>query len=644
MSTKTADSFERAFPRWSLLRGKPRSSLLWSSLSSVVLCLLLFSLFLTADLLTSRGRILLTSSEADQASKLAGSSMQMGETDNKGILPTVWWSREKLWGPALSIAYRRIEWLRKDNSAIMLLVLTAVVLGILRGLLLSRARRANVEAGWNIVSGLRRHVHRQRLRLGPGDLEDADGRQVVALFTQEMDRLRDGIVTWLMRMARCPFEIVVLIGLALLIDWLVALQCLIPIAGCWYLVQRERERFEAARKSANARTDSELRLLAESLQKTRIVRGYGMENFEHEQFQLHMDRFTRDAMAVNKRERWSRRTCHLLAAVCAGVVLFLVGSRILQSPHALSFTSATLVLAALTCLHLPMKELWHLTEHRAEASLAADHIYRYLDRIPEVGQAVGANFLEPLTKSLEFESVRYSLPNRKNILNGFDLRLPAGKSYALVSIDPLEALAAAYLLPRFVEPHGGRVLFDAEDIAWVTLESLRLEAVYVGGTDPFFTGTVRENICCGANTYSSQQVTDAAKQTHAHNFVLKLPQGYETVLGEHGEQLDAGQGFRLGLARAMLRSPALMIVSEPESVLDDDTKTMLDDTYKRICTNRTVLFLPTRLSTVRRCDQVVLIHQGKVSAIGPHTELLQTSPLYRHWDYVHFNEFRSNGQ
>ena len=308
-----------------MLRGKPRSALLWSFLSSVVLCLLLFSLFLTADLMTMRGRVDLTSGEINRASKLAGSSMQMGETANKGVFSVVWWSRDKLWGPALSNAYRRMEWLRKDNSALMLLVLTAVGLGILRGLLLSRARRSSAEAGWKIVSGLRRHVHRQRLRLGPGDLEDADGRQVLELFTREMDRLRDGIVIWLLRMARCPFEVFLLIGLALLIDWLVALQCLIPVAGCWYLVQRERERFEAARKTANARTDSELRLLAESLQKTRIVRGYGMENFEHEQFQLHMDRFTRDAMAVNKRERWSRRTCHLLAALCAGVVAFLVG-------------------------------------------------------------------------------------------------------------------------------------------------------------------------------------------------------------------------------------------------------------------------------------------------------------------------------
>jgi ABC-type multidrug transport system fused ATPase/permease subunit len=520
----------------------------------------------------------------------------------------------------------------------------AAVLGMLRSLLLSRARRCVAEATWNVVTGFRRLLHRQRLRLGPGDLEDADGRRVLTLFMHDVDQLRDGVELWLLRVARLPFELAVLAGLAISIDWLVALQCLIPMAGCWYLVQRERERFESSRKLAVAHADSGLRLLAESLQKTRIVRGFGMEGFEHDQFQHHLQRFGRDVLSVNRRERWSRWICHVLVALCAGIVTFLIGSRILESPQGLSVPAALLMLTAFACLHRPLRSLWDLRGDRSEASLAADRIHRYLDRIPEVGQAVGAKFLQPLSKSLRFEAVRYSLPSRKNLLNGLDLQLPAGKAYALVSLDPLEALAAAYLLPRFIEPHAGRVLLDGEDIAWVTLESLRLEAVYVGGTDPFFTGTVGENISCGQNNFSLQQVTEAAKQTHAHNFVLKLPQGYETVLGEHGEQLDTGQGFRLGLARAMLRNPALMIISEPEDPLDSDTKSMLEDTYNRICAGRTVLFLPTRLSTLRLCDQVILLHHGKTEAVGTHAELLKSSPLYRHWDYMHFNEFRHDGQ
>jgi ATP-binding cassette subfamily B protein len=135
-------------------------------------------------------------------------------------------------------------------------------------------------------------------------------------------------------------------------------------------------------------------------------------------------------------------------------------------------------------------------------------------------------------------------------------------------------------------------------------------------------------------------VTEAAKKTHAHNFILRLQQGYETVLGEHGEQLDAGQAFRLGLARAVSRNPALMIIDEPDDALDADAKSLLDDAYNRITRDRTVLFLPTRLSTLRRADRIVVIHRGRVEAIGPYSHLVKESPLYRHWEYVRFNEFR----
>jgi ABC-type multidrug transport system fused ATPase/permease subunit len=184
------------------------------------------------------------------------------------------------------------------------------------------------------------------------------------------------------------------------------------------------------------------------------------------------------------------------------------------------------------------------------------------------------------------------------------------------------------------------VLIDDEDIAWVTLESLRAEALYVGGNDPFFTGTVRENISGGETQHTLNEVTEAAKVTHAHNFILKLSQGYETVIGEHGEQLDVGQSFRLSLARALLRNPALMIVEEPAQNLDEDTKSLLDDAYQRIVQNRTILYLPARMTTLRRADQIVFIHQGRVETVGTHAQLVASSQLYRHWEYMRFNEFR----
>jgi ABC-type multidrug transport system fused ATPase/permease subunit len=288
----------------------------------------------------------------------------------------------------------------------------------------------------------------------------------------------------------------------------------------------------------------------------------------------------------------------------------------------------------------PLAALWELPQHRLAGAQAADRIFRYLNQTPAVSQAVGAKFVDPLSKSIRFEAVSYTLPNKRKLLDGLDLTLSAGEVIAVVSFDPLEARALAYLLPRFIEPQSGRILFDGEDIAWATLESLRAETVYVGGSDPFFTGTVVENIICSHSSYTLPDVTEAAKTSHAHNFILKLPQGYETVIGEHGERLDTGQGFRLGLARAVLRDPALMVIEEPTEALDEDTKSLLDDSYNRILRARTVIFLPNRLSTLRRADHVVFIHRGKVDAQGAYQELVKTSSLFRHWEYLHFNQFR----
>ena len=188
------------------------------------------------------------------------------------------------------------------------------------------------------------------------------------------------------------------------------------------------------------------------------------------------------------------------------------------------------------------------------------------------------------------------------------------------------------------------MLFDGEDIAWGTLESIRAEAIYVGGDDPCFTGTVIENIRCGDTRYDSTAVMDAAKLVHAHQFIQRLPSGYETQLGEHGEQITPGQTFLLGLARAIIRDPAVLIIDEPTELLDQATKDYLDDTYQRITSQRTVVFVPTRLSTVRRCDRVVVIDGGKVEAVGSQAELVKSCELYRHWEYVTFNAFRRSGE
>ncbi|HUE17911.1 MAG TPA: ABC transporter ATP-binding protein, partial [Planctomycetaceae bacterium] len=656
------NSLERVFSRRELFRGKSLQALLWGVCASFALCLLLIDLFLIAELLETRGR-LVEESDAQRYSELfphdAGTDSNAGaakagpgapssavarfQQEEAGLRPAVLRQHDvPLLGAVLSQAYHRFAWFRENLKCLTLLVLIGVVIACVRGLCLWRAKTVSTGVALDAATRLRRTLHRQTLRLGPGDLTDPEGTQVIGLFTNEVDQVRDSIQTWIYRLGCNPSQLAFLLLLALAVQWRIALQCLILLGGCWFLVQRQRLRSAAAEKLEEARADSRLRLLAEGLRKTRIVRGYGMEDFEHEHFQHHLEKFRTNVLQVLNMQHYLRLAVGFLVLACVAAVVYLVGSKVLQPPDVshIWFSTALLMMAIVAAMPRPLAELWELPVQRFRASQAADRIYRYLNQIPAVSQAVGAKFLEPVSRTIGFEAVSYTLPNKRKLLDGIDLTLSAGEVIALVAFEPLEARAMACLLPRFIEPQSGRILFDGEDIAWGTLESLRAETVYVGGSDPFFTGTVVENIICSHSGYTLSDVTEAAKTTHAHHFIQKLPQGYETVIGEHGERLDPGQGFRLGLARAVLRNPSLLIIEEPTESLDEDTKSLLDDSYNRIVRGRTVVFLPNRLSTLRRSETVVFLHRGKVEAHGPYHDLVKNSSLFRHWEYMHFNQFR----
>jgi ATP-binding cassette subfamily B protein len=183
------------------------------------------------------------------------------------------------------------------------------------------------------------------------------------------------------------------------------------------------------------------------------------------------------------------------------------------------------------------------------------------------------------------------------------------------------------------------IRIDHKNLRWVTFDSLRAQIAVVLQHNLVFNDTVANNIGCGDPSYNLPQIIEAAKVAHAHQFIQKLPQGYETPIGEMGHALRIGEQFRIALARAILRDPALLIIEEPVVALDDDTKALLDDTFARVLPGRTAIFLPHRLSTIRACDRVFLLHKGRIEASGEHRELLAQNELYRHLQYLEFNEF-----
>ncbi len=672
MAAATQDAFERTYSRREWSTGLGRTAWLWSFVSGALLALLLLQSALLFALMIDRGELdvrLLPEEVAafEQRTGLAINgedaapvnpaaadqpiAMAPGPDDapaaivrhfeDAGVLPSVWRSRHTWWGKGLAWAFREFRWLRGNISALGTLLAAIGFTWILRLWCDARSRLACRTAALEVSSRMHRQLHRQALRLGTEDLDGRGVESAIALFTDDVKRLRRGVYAWGYRGTHTGCELAFLVITALSVEVLLTAQCVLLTIVGGMLLRRGGQQAEQIRALAADRAERELRELGSSLRSARLVRGQGMDANELEQFQTRLARYVSEVRVQNRLEDdplWLRSLLNVSLTVLGLFMLFLLGAKALIGE--ISPAGAAVFVTAYCLGLIATFRLTELGTLRTEVNVVADRLWRYLDQLPTVSQAVGARFVQPLAKRLHVESI--TLPGRDNrlLLDRVDLQLTAGKSYALISLDPLEPRAFACLLPRFVEPQSGRILFDGEDIAWGTLESLRAETVFVSADDGPLPGTIFDNIRAGRTSVTLSQVTEVAKEARAHNFISRLPQGYDTVLSPRDNQLDAGQRFRIALARALLLNPAILIIEEPLEPLDDDTKQLIDDTYARIRQNRTVFFLPRRLSTVRNADEVILFRHGRVEAMGSQAALLKDSRLYQHWEYMNFHEFR----
>jgi ATP-binding cassette, subfamily B, bacterial len=535
--------------------------------------------------------------------------------------------------------------LQRPDLALTFLCSVIVVAVVCRALLKSLADRKISQRVATGVNKLREHIQRQALRSNPGDLTGMKQKTAAGLFQKTARQLEENASQWGLLRLTTVCDLATLILLLVSVQWLVGLECVIPILVCWFIARVETERHTASTNLLSEQVDRGLQRLTEDLDKARIVTGYGMENLEHEHFSRSLQEYQQRCNNLWQRKLTANWTS-LLITIATMVVPAVIVARHIILGELIGLATGAMLLTTLGLIIWSLSR-WHaVPKLEVSATVAADDINQYLLRVPPVSQMVGAGFLEPMARILQFDQVSVETETNPDLLSNLDLKIAAGKRIALLSLNPNEAEALVNLIPRFADPSSGQVLIDGKDIRRVTLESLRAEAVVVGGDEPVFNATVLENITAGQPDISRQDAIEASKTVHAESFIRKLPKGYETHLGDTLTRLDVGQRFLLSLARAIARKPALLVVQEPDAALDDETKTMLDDTYQRICSGRTVIFLPSRLSTVKKCDRVVMLHHGRVAADGKHEELVRLSELYRHWEYVRFNVFRGdiNGQ
>ena len=526
----------------------------------------------------------------------------------------------------------------RDNQGVLRLLL-AVGLGLAAAAAYcgSWGRSLAAAAAGAAAASLRHQIHRQVYRLGQASLPGEGTGPAVDLFTREVNDVRDGLIAEADHAWRAPILAFSLLVIGLLISWPVTV-FLVALAGLTILASKPvarglRREADAAARDAAVR----LCLLQEDLSMLRTVRVYGMEEVDRGRFDQHLRQFQEDDARFLRAQARLTPALWLLDGVAATLAVGLLAFLVLVGR--LSPTGAVVLAGVAVALSRPIREWLALRETLRGAGRSAEAIFAYLERRPELQQTVGAQFLAPLKTSIRLENVTLEGPTGRTLLASVSVEVPAKSRTALLSLDESSKYAIACLIPRLIDPKLGRVRMDGQDLRDVTLESIRAQVAIVLQADLIFNDTVFANIGLGDPSYGLPKIIEAAKVAHAHHLIQDLPHGYDTPIGSLGHYLGTDAQYRIALARAFLHDPSIVVIEEPTSPMDDDTKHLIDDTIDRIAADRTVIFLPHRLSTIRKCDQVIVLHNGRVESSGTPREVHAASKLYRHIQYVEFNQF-----
>lgn len=608
---------------------------------------------LLIDLFASQGRLPptqtanLTQWAREHLPAASGDKLLAAHRSGEGVgLVALAVRNEDSWcGPLFGALARAWPWTWTPFTYLTGLIAIFLLLGLASFAVSLLTHHWAAQAVLDASSRLRRTVYLHSLRLGRLTIHGiSGGGEAVGAFTRDLEAVQEGLYHWLTSTFCEPTRFILALLFALTVDcasgvpWVtattLALAVLLWLAAGW---AGNRSRIEEKTEAAAAA--EQMHLMREALSLTRLVKGFGMDAFNRNRLERQLHRY---ALHQNRRlmaRIRGRLALQILALVALAALMFAVGWALIAG-HS-TWTQALVVLIALGSLYPSLRRLVQRQKVMELAYRSAGAVFRFLDTEGDVRQVVGAEFLAPMASSLEFDQVTLKDPSRPQpLLDKVSFKINAGERIAFVGQDEDAKRAIAFLIARFLDPTSGEIRIDGRRLPWMTLESIRAQVGLVVYDDLVFNDSIFSNIACGDPAFTLPKVVEAAKMAHAHKFIMNLDQGYETPVGEMGQNLSVGERFRIALARVILRDPALVIIEEPPfAELDEATRNLIDDSLDRFLVGRTALFIPHRPSTTQRANRVYLLHDGALEAVGSHRDLLLKSERYRHLQYLEFNVF-----
>ena len=426
-------------------------------------------------------------------------------------------------------------------------------------------------------------------------------------------------------------ETLALIGYAVIlfyIDPRLALVCLTGAPIIVYPLVRLGQRIRRTARRSQEAQEQMSHVAAETFAAHRIVKAFGAEEREAGRFRQALQYLYRTNMRVVRALSLMPPAMELLGGIgMAGALWY--GSKEIAVGR-LTPGDFTTFLAAMLMMYAPAKKLSRVNANLQQAIAAAERIFEMVDTHTEVAERPAAEPLPPFSQAIEFHDVTFAYEEARPraILRNVTLKVPAGQMVAIVGRSGAGKTTLVNLIPRFYDVSGGAITIDGRDIRDVTLKSLRAQVGIVTQETVLFDDTIANNIAYGAARATPAQIEAAARAAHAHEFVLALPERYQTRIGERGQKLSGGQRQRLAIARALLKNAPILILDEATSALDVEAELLVQDALATLMMNRTSFVIAHRLSTIMRADAIVVLERGRVVEIGRHDDLLNRDGVY----------------